>query len=93
MCIYRTDDGKCKKFSDDKTISYCVNAPCEYEKLSNYDRIRNMSIDEMAEIISKNDKCERFCAFTKNGKCDSYGDAETCPLGVKLWLESEVECE
>lgn len=91
MCVYKTEDGKCKKFSDDKTTSYCVDAPCKYEKLSNYDRIRNMGMDEMAERLSESDECERFCAFTKNGVCDSCGDAEMCHIGVKLWLESEAE--
>jgi hypothetical protein len=51
MCIYRTENGKCEKFSDDEHYSYCVDAPCEYEVLSNYDCIRNMSIDDMAELF------------------------------------------
>ena len=36
MCMYKTEDGKCKRLSDDKTTSYCVDAPCKFEKLSNY---------------------------------------------------------
>ena len=76
MCVYRTDDGKCKKFTDDKTISYCVDAPCEHEKLSNYDRIRNMSVEELAEFLM--DWFMR-CMMGK------------APLNVKKWLESEVE--
>jgi hypothetical protein len=75
MCIYRTEDGKCKKFSDDKTTSYCVNAPCEHEKVSNYDRIQNMNIDETAEFL--------MYWFMR---C-MMGEA---PLNVKEWLESEV---
>lgn len=51
MCIYKTDDGKCKKFSDDKITSYCVNAPCEHEKLSNYDKIKSMSVEEITSVI------------------------------------------
>ena len=51
MCIYKTDDGKCKKFSDEKFTSYCVEGACEFEILSNYDRIRNMSVDEMAKLF------------------------------------------
>lgn len=59
---------------------------------TNYDRIRNMSIDEMAEIISKNEECERVCAFTKDGKCNAIGtDSSACVEGCKQWLESEVD--
>ena len=93
MCVYKTEDGKCKKFSDDKTNSWCVNGPCEYEKLSNYDRIRNMSIEEMASFIC--------------GICDDYDDLPTRTMcykfingveipdydedSIKQWLESEAE--
>lgn len=76
MCIYKTDEGRCKKFSDDKTTSYCVDAPCEYEKLSNYDRIRNMSVEEMAEFLM-----DWFMRCMMGG----------APLNVKEWLESEVD--
>lgn len=31
MCYYRTDDGKCRKFSDDKYTAYCVDGPCPYD--------------------------------------------------------------
>ena len=42
-CIYFEKDGKCRKFSDDTVISYCVMGPCSEQKLSNADRIRAMS--------------------------------------------------
>ena len=41
-CIYFEKDGKCRKFSDDTYISYCVMGPCPEQKLSNADRIRAM---------------------------------------------------
>lgn len=89
MCIYKTDDGKCEKFSDDKTTSYCINAPCEYEKLSNYDRIRNMSVDEMALFMNQ-------CGHDFPPYCD-YRNAievvcdQNCLKCAKQWLESEVK--
>ena len=51
MCVHRTEDGKCKKFSDEEITSYCVEGPCSFEVLSNYDRIKAMTVDEMAELF------------------------------------------
>lgn len=60
--------------------------------MTNYDRIRNMSVDDMAKAISGAiDDCEKYCAFTKNGKCNNFGNDGGCPIGIKLWLESEVD--
>ena len=50
-CIYFEKDGKCRKFSDDTYISYCVMGPCPEQKLSNADRIRAMSDEELAEEL------------------------------------------
>lgn len=47
-CVYFEKDGKCQKFSDDTVISYCVMGPCPEQKLSNADRIRAMSDEELA---------------------------------------------
>jgi hypothetical protein len=54
-----------------------------------------MSIEEMAEFMYEtNENCESFCAFTKDGKCNSFaGGKQTCIIGIKLWLESEVDTE
>ena len=52
-CIYFEKDGKCRKFSDDTAISYCVMGPCSEQKLSNADRIRSMSDEELAEFLAE----------------------------------------
>ena len=86
--MYKTNGGKCKKFSDDKYTSYCVDAPCEFEKLSNYDRIRNMSVDEMASFICgiyDEEYCDMGSKFICGFVIPNY-DEES----VKLWLESEA---
>ena len=61
--------------------------------MTNYDRIRNMSVEEMAEFMYEtNEDCENFCAFTKDKKCHSFeGGKQTCIIGIKQWLESEVD--
>jgi hypothetical protein len=51
MCYYRTDDGKCRKHSDDRFVSYCVDGPCPDDTPTNADRIRSMSDEEMAGFI------------------------------------------
>lgn len=73
---------------------------------TNFERIKNMTVEEMAEFLQKNfDKYkERFGCYS----CIDYGthhypeDCETCengkpcywlPIGgsIKKWLESESE--
>lgn len=62
------------------------------DEVSNYDRIRNMSVDEMAETICKSKNCEKFCAFTEDGKCNATGtDPFVCVKGCKQWLLQTVE--
>lgn len=53
-CIYFEKDGKCRKFSDDyRFVSYCVMGPCPEQKLSNADRIRAMSDEELLDFLKK----------------------------------------
>ena len=49
-CIY-WNDGKCKKFSDDKVTSWCVWSPCASQTPTNADRIRSMSDEELAMCL------------------------------------------
>ena len=51
--------------------------------MNNYERIKNMTIDELAEFLCNNE-CEQ-CAY-KGFDC-----GYDCFIGVKQWLESEVE--
>ena len=62
-----------------------INGHIDEPKQTNYDRIRNMSVEEMANLICHNYRC-RKCAYTKccNGECE---------IGIKEWLESEVDTE
>ena len=50
-CVYCTEDGYCKKFSDEEVVSWCVQSPCKDEKPSNADRIRAMTDEELAELL------------------------------------------
>lgn len=76
-----------------KTYGECSSA-CENQgftkKITNYDRIQNMSVGEMASDIYKyaHNMC-RFCVYSKGWKCTSA--LKTCVNGIKQWLESEAE--
>ena len=57
-CIYCTEDGHCKKYSNEEVTSWCVLGPCEDEKHSNADRIRSMTDEELAMWLTD------FCCAT-----------------------------
>ena len=48
-CVHY-NNGRCKKFSDDKYTSWCnAEGLCEHREPSNADRIREMSDEELAK--------------------------------------------
>lgn len=56
--------------------------------MTNYDRIKNMSVEKMAEAILH----KRPCNLCVRSACDSCSDAkEKCEYYIKQWLETEVE--
>ncbi len=52
--------------------------------MNNYEKIKNMSIDEMAEFL-KNKNCADGCTIPTHIKC------ENCIDYLKQWLKSEEE--
>ena len=51
---------------------------------TNYEKIKTMNIDEMAEFLV--DRCS-FCVFYKDDNCWE----QDCLVGHKQWLNQEVE--
>ena len=94
-CIHYYDDGKCKYFSDDKVTSYCVKGPCGAQVLSNGDRIRTMTDEELAEFIEEH--CiESFCDIVCGGQCRAIRtfektSAEVCNDIIRNWLQQPAE--
>ena len=81
-CVYFENE-HCRLFSDDDVDSWCVMGPCSHEKMSNGDRYRAMSDEELASILG--DKC--ICPPT--GECTrQYGDCIACWLE---WLQQPVK--
>ena len=89
-CIY-WNDGLCKKFSDDKSTSFCVEGPCGDQIPSNADKIRTMSNENLAYILGKFCKEMAYCIV-----CPLYGSG--CPMSSNFndwvkWLQQPVEGE
>lgn len=64
--------------------------------MNNYERIKQMSVDEMAEFIDElGDECPcSFCQFhTSNNPQQNleFKCFVDCVKGVKLWLQKECE--
>ena len=56
---------------------------------TNYERIKNMTVDEMAEFLTDSIVCEECPAYDF---CDTEDATyENCPKFFKKWLESESE--
>lgn len=84
-CVYCTEDGYCKKFSDKDVISWCDQSPCKDEKPSHADRIRAMSDEELAELWWERVDC---------GECPVHRDCkmtgQDCKKLALGWLKQEA---
>lgn len=97
-CIYFEKNGRCRKFSDDTAVSYCVMGPCPEQTLSNADRIRAMSDEELADIFLRADFC-KCCEHEKGGVCNficAYPNIpiyEGCRQAALKWMKQPVEVD
>lgn len=89
VCIYRKDDGLCKKYSTDVIISYCVNGPCTDEVLTNADRIRSMSDEELVGFLDDfSSECLSCARSGGNEYCKIYSGGRFCePCDIMKWLK------
>ena len=91
-CIY-WDDGKCKKFSDDKVTSWCVWSPCASQTPSNADRIRSMTNEELVVFLDGfSSQCIECAEYEKNESCPIYKEGHYCrPQEIMEWLQQPAE--
>ena len=82
-CVYWSD-GICKKLSDDKVTSWCVEGPCGDQRPSNADRIRAMSDEELVKFIKNIKERAALCKSIKNN--DAF--EELCSAE---WLKQHAE--
>ena len=58
--------------------------------MTNYERIKSMSIEELAIILSFS-KCRNFCIYANTDDCaERDGVLKNCKIGIMKYLESEV---
>ena len=90
-CVY-WNDGKCKKFSDDKVTSWCVWGPCDSQTPSNADRIRTMSDMELAIHLNIGWECSTCKEQIWIDNKFSLGDCDMNCVGHCLkWLKKPSE--
>ncbi len=81
-CIYRTKDGECDLYAEGgKYQAFCDMENCKDRKPSNADRIRAMSDEELAKLISG---IEQFALAV---------DGAWSPEQWLNWLKEEAEGE
>ena len=81
-------------------VDECEFKDCPYrtEPITNADRIRAMSDEELAEFLTYlNPTNCQDCAFSHGWRCqpdrDDYSDFEKCEEGRKRWLKQPAEGE
>ena len=85
-CIYRTKDGECDLYAEGgKYKAWCDMENCDGRKVSNADRIRSMTDEELANCIT-DDLCDRVCHSPLS--CDG-----NCEIQVLAWLKQETTDE
>jgi len=101
----KTDCYTCKKLVDDDVceiggIPSFLKEDCPYyeskhKKQTNFDRIKAMSVKQMAEWLAKLSNgictiCDEGQDSIKNG-CEIGFAEEICAYGIKQWLQQEAE--
>jgi hypothetical protein len=86
-CIYN-EEGTCKLHSTVYEHSWCVEGPCDDQTLSNGDRIRSMTDEELAELISEH---VPLCVGPKKIQ-EQYSSTRMTATEVWLnWLKQETD--
>ena len=86
-CIYRTKDGECDLYAEGgKYKAFCEMDGCKGRKMSNGDRIRQMSDEEFAEWLAWYEtKCYKRIAPLAG--CDTEQFAKE----ILEWLKQEAK--
>ena len=87
-CVNCTEDGYCKKYSDEEVKTWCVQGPCKDERPSNADRFRAMTDEELAKYFSYIADCDN-CPNELDRECCVNEDA--CINKWMKWLKREAE--
>ena len=90
-CTYCTDDFHCEKFTDEKYTSWCYGKdyPCKDRRISNADRIRAMTDEELAEWFIK---VQDDVADYYDGGHAFAPELPTMENSWLDWLKQEAQC-
>lgn len=65
--------------------------------MTNYEKIKGMSVEELAELMASGEWSAicPFCKYygTENCYIENEGASKNCAEGIKEWLESECDEE
>lgn len=91
-CVYCTEDGYCKKYSDEEVTAWCVQSPCKDEKASNADKFRAMTDEEIAQMVAESINCEVCKSFhhAEDGECP-HKPNQACEDFWLDWLRQEAK--
>ena len=89
-CVH-WDDGKCKHFSDERTTSWCIESPCEAQVMTNADRIRSMSDEELIQMLNRVVVCHSLKKVGYCHKCPLFGAHPCDTEGLEDWLKQPAE--
>lgn len=56
---------------------------------TNYEKIKNMTVDEMAKFLRNCDDCYQLCVGAPI--CHNTNRTQYCEMFIKQWLEQECE--
>ncbi len=59
--------------------------------MTNYERIKGMSVEEMAKFINHCENAPCKCCNYKGSLCGGGTNTEMCKNEISKWLNSEVE--
>lgn len=88
----------CKEHKSRIACTYCDDGS-EFEIMTNADRIRSMTDEELAEFILNlpyNPSICENCQYNKNGLCCVFAEEdrsctdEDAKVSIQKWLDSEV---
>lgn len=87
-CIYRTKDGECDLYEEGgKYKAFCDMDGCEGRKMTNADRFRAMTDEELAEWMANKVDCQ-YCSVRSEWCTESEASCRTNWLD---WLKQEAK--
>lgn len=95
-CKHYDKEFDCCKISSDwsdpmPVLQRCVESPCEkYSLISNFDRLKNMSLEEIAENAVYELRTIAIVGYMSLLDATVYSTKENAIKHNKEWLESEV---